>query len=91
MHSIYKKETPARIKGERVENETKLHLSKLNSNVVSMAKFYIYGRETNQPMRCIETEATRLDLPVTKFKDNVHHPNGARGKDNQQTRGGITE
>ena len=91
MHSIYKKETPARIKGEAVENESKLHLSeknqekkiserilnlinifenssnsmKSNSNVVSMAKFQIYGRETNQPMRCTEKEATRLDLSVT--------------------------
>ena len=30
MHSIYKKETPARIKGEAVKNETKMHLTEEN-------------------------------------------------------------
>ena len=70
---------------------------KSNSSAVSTANIQIYGRETCEPMRCTETEITRLDLSVTKFTRIVHHPDVAREQekqqllDIQQIRGGKTK
>ena len=52
--------------------------SKNENSDISISDFKTFGRETNQPKGCSFIENQRLDIPVTKMKQEMHPSNWSR-------------